>query len=377
MSKLLIMGNFNIEDHNTFIVLGYLVVFGILDATTGLYHRSKRTKDDWLIETTSIAVIAILIKPGAAFITVLLGKAILPNYFLYFQEVNLLISLSIFLLVDDLSQYWYHRSAHEYPFLWKLHRPHHVAPEMGIFVTYREAFLYPVLIPSVWWMGICLFLGWAPAVAFGVIIKQLVLVSSHSNWKWDAPLYRHHLTRPLILAIRRIIITPAFHHAHHGLTAKDGVSNPHGNFGNLFSIWDQMFGTAMFTSEFPKAYGVENDLKEGFLSHYFYPWFRTRNPQSELHKDFQKQSYAEVEPFNTTLEAGQYLYCTCGLSNIQPFCNSSHNGTKHKPLFFTLSKTKKVSLCKCKLTKNPPYCDGSHKHSNTGNAVGAAKPAQH
>ena len=355
------MGNF-IEDHHTLIVIGYLLIFGILDAITGLYHNSKRTKDDWLIETISIAAIAILVKPGAALLTLLVGKALLAEYHLHYQEISIWISLPIFLLIDDLSQYWYHRSAHEYPFFWKLHRPHHAAPEMGIFVTYREAFLYPVLIPSVWLMGICLYLGWAQAVAFGVVIKQLVLISSHSNWKWDVQLYRHKITRPIILVLRRIIITPAFHHAHHGLTAKDGVSNPHGNFGNLFSLWDQIFGTAMYTTEFPKIYGIENDPKEGFAANYFYPFFRTKNIKSELHKDFKKQSYAEAEPLNTTLEAGKYLYCTCGLSDQQPFCNSSHNGTKHKPTFFTIEQTKKVSLCKCKLSKNPPYCDGSHKN---------------
>lgn len=356
------MENFRIEDYDTLIVLGVLALFGILDAITGLYHRSKRTKDDWLIEVISIAVIAIAIKPGAAYVTILLGKFFIPDYFLYYKNIGLWLSIPIFLLVDDLTQYWYHRSAHEYSFLWKLHRPHHAAPEMGVLVTYREALLYPVFIPSVWWMGICLFLGWAQAIAFGVVIKQLVLISSHSNWKWDQNLYRHKLTLPIIQVLRRIIVTPAFHHAHHGLTAKDGISNPHGNFGNLFSIWDQLFGTAMYTMEYPKNYGIENDPKEGWLANYFYPMIKSKNQNSELHKGFVKESQAIAAPLKTVLEPGKYLYCTCGLSSNQPFCNSAHNGTKHKPMFFTIEKSKKVSLCQCKLTQNPPYCDGSHKN---------------
>ncbi|WP_299456382.1 sterol desaturase family protein [uncultured Microscilla sp.] len=265
------------------------------------------------------------------------------------------------MLVDDFSQYWYHRSAHEYPFLWKLHRPHHAAPEMGVLVTYREAFLYPIFIPSVWWMGICLFLGLAKAIALGVIIKQLVLISSHSNWKWDRYLYKNKITKTIMWVVRRIIVTPTFHHAHHGLTAKDGISNPHGNFGNLFSIWDQLFGTAMYTNEFPKRYGIENNPNEGWLPNYFYPFITSQKENSELNKNFVKQSYITAKPLNITLDPGQYLYCTCGLSSQQPFCNSSHNGTKHKPMFFTTKKTQKVSLCQCKLTQTPPYCDGAHK----------------
>ncbi|WP_299456384.1 hypothetical protein [uncultured Microscilla sp.] len=83
------MANLRIEDADTLIVFGILLIFGILDAVTGLYHQSKRTKDDWLIEVISITIIAIFIKPGAAFLTLMLGKYLLPDYFLYYKEVPL------------------------------------------------------------------------------------------------------------------------------------------------------------------------------------------------------------------------------------------------------------------------------------------------
>ena len=64
------------------------------------------------------------------------------------------------------------------------------------------------------------------------------------------------------------------------------------------------------------------------------------------------------------LEKGTYLYCQCGYSKDQPFCNGYHHGSKIKPLKFEVKSERKVSLCNCKLTKTPPYCDNSHLVTN-------------
>jgi CDGSH-type Zn-finger protein len=61
------------------------------------------------------------------------------------------------------------------------------------------------------------------------------------------------------------------------------------------------------------------------------------------------------------LEQGKYLWCACGMSKDNPFCNGSHHGTSVKPVYFEVKKKRKMSLCTCKLTKTPPYCDGAHK----------------
>ncbi len=59
--------------------------------------------------------------------------------------------------------------------------------------------------------------------------------------------------------IERIFITPAFHYSHHGVSMADNVSAPNGNFSNTFSLWDQMFGTAKFTSAHPEKFGLLED----------------------------------------------------------------------------------------------------------------------
>jgi CDGSH-type Zn-finger protein len=66
-------------------------------------------------------------------------------------------------------------------------------------------------------------------------------------------------------------------------------------------------------------------------------------------------------PYTTPLKAGQKLYwCSCGLSQKQPYCDGSHRGTEHEPMLVDPKETVTVAFCGCKLTKKPPYCDGSH-----------------
>lgn len=71
---------------------------------------------------------------------------------------------------------------------------------------------------------------------------------------------------------------------------------------------------------------------------------------------------AACEPKQVELEAGKkYAYCTCGLSESQPFCDGKHSGTKFKPDVFTAEKTESAWFCQCKRTGDAPRCDGSHQ----------------
>ena len=60
------------------------------------------------------------------------------------------------------------------------------------------------------------------------------------------------------------------------------------------------------------------------------------------------------------LEPDTYLWCACGKSANQPFCDGSHEGTEFEPVEFTIKQKKRVPLCLCKHTKDAPYCDGAH-----------------
>lgn len=92
---------------------------------------------------------------------------------------------------------------------------------------------------------------------------------------------------------------------------------------------------------------------------------------------------AQRGPYIADLPAGDYLWCACGQSKTQPFCDQSHQGSGILPVKFTVKPragTETVWLCGCKRTGTPPFCDGTHNtlvsvpaDSSVG-PTGGAKP---
>lgn len=70
----------------------------------------------------------------------------------------------------------------------------------------------------------------------------------------------------------------------------------------------------------------------------------------------------KLSPFYVELRPSQtVLWCSCGLSARQPYCDGSHRGTGFEPLRYTAGpEGEEVLLCACKRTCTPPHCDGSH-----------------
>ncbi len=74
---------------------------------------------------------------------------------------------------------------------------------------------------------------------------------------------------------------------------------------------------------------------------------------------------AQKGPYVLETEAGTYIYCGCGLSKTQPFCDNKHKGTEYQgqpgvAMRVDVEEDGTKAWCGCKHTKTPPYCDGTH-----------------
>jgi sterol desaturase/sphingolipid hydroxylase (fatty acid hydroxylase superfamily) len=259
-----------------------LVILGIIESFGGLYFNDKRSKDDLTIELISLTVLPTLIQPAILLFVLFVMNLWFPIYEDFFINTFFLWHVLAFIILDDLTQYLWHRLSHENPFMWKLHRPHHVVEEMGVLVTYRNAVLYYAFMPGIWFSALLIYLGMIEVYLYYLPIKMAVILLAHSEIRWDRFLYKYKILHPLAWIVERTISTPCTHYAHHGLTSEDGVSNPNGNYGNLLFFWDVLFGTAKITRKYPKRFGAWNKMKEPWYVQLLFPIIRSKDPRSEL-----------------------------------------------------------------------------------------------
>lgn len=70
------------------------------------------------------------------------------------------------------------------------------------------------------------------------------------------------------------------------------------------------------------------------------------------------------EPAIVMVEPGKvYSWCSCGLTQKSPFCDSAHKqveGMPFRSVKVKFDSEEEVWFCQCKQTKTPPFCDDTH-----------------
>lgn len=241
------------------VILVIMLGFAVLESLrTGFFQKTGEKAGDGKVEIVSSVAFAGFIQPLALLGGGFIASLIWPNSAGALAGIPLWAAIALFLIFDDMAQYWWHRLSHTLPWLYKLHRPHHNAAYLSIRVMYRNNLFYYLMMPSLWLSGALIYFGLGWVFAGYIVVKALVIAGAHSDVRWDAPLYRIKWLSPVMWVVERTISTPATHSAHHGKHASDGVTNYKGNFGNLLFFWDVLFGTAKITRQYPEQFGVEN-----------------------------------------------------------------------------------------------------------------------
>jgi sterol desaturase/sphingolipid hydroxylase (fatty acid hydroxylase superfamily) len=243
----------------TIVVIGILLAYGLAEfLRSDLFSKKEQCRNDGITEAISTFMLLIVTQPLIIASVSLLGSRFFSEYQGALGGISVFAALALFLVLDDMMQYWWHRASHSFSWLYNLHRAHHNARYMSVRLVYRNNIIYYAMMPSIWFSAILIYLGLGWFYAGYLIVKLAVVTGAHSDIKWDAPLYRIPWLSPLMWVVERTISTPATHHAHHGRYADDPAVNYKGNYGNLLFFWDVLFGTAKVTRTYPQSYGVEN-----------------------------------------------------------------------------------------------------------------------
>ncbi|WP_049620699.1 sterol desaturase family protein [Frateuria defendens] len=141
----------------------------------------------------------------------------------------------VYYVIYDLVYYWMHRVQHALPWWWALHSMHHSQRQMSCWTNDRGS-LVDGFIQSMVLAVVGLAIGVAPTeFAWLMLLGELVQNFSHAN-------VRIGFGR----LFGRLFVDPKFHRLHHMVVdpARPGLHNC--NFGQVFSIWDVVFGTALY-----------------------------------------------------------------------------------------------------------------------------------
>jgi len=145
----------------------------------------------------------------------------------------------ILFVLDDASRFLLHKTMHRFDCLWRIHQVHHSATSLTPFTTYRlhpfESFLYQLRASLL--HGVCAgtafySLGFQinSIEIWGASIWVIVFNSLGANLR--------HSNIPLHYgALEKVLISPAQHQLHHGLTTMNH------NYGSFLAIWDRISGS--------------------------------------------------------------------------------------------------------------------------------------
>ena len=216
------------------VILGIFLLFAVLEIVfTQFFKKPGAKRGDWVVEVISAVTLIAITQPLVLFGGGYVASLVAPDAAGALAGLPVLAGIALFLIFDDMTQYWWHRLSHSTPWLYNLHRPHHNAEYLSIRVVYRNNLFYYALMPGLWFSGALIYLGLGWVYAGYIVVKMAVIYGAHSDVRWDAPFYKIKWLSPLMWIVERTISTPATHSAHHGKHAADGVTNYKGNYGNL------------------------------------------------------------------------------------------------------------------------------------------------
>lgn len=163
------------------------------------------------------------------------------------------IKYGVLFVAMDFLDYVYHAIMHKVPFLWRFHLAHHTDRVVDVSTTFREhpgeTFIRNGF--QVLWIVLC-----------GAPVEMLILrqtIQAATNILAHTSL---RLPPGPARVLGWVFITPNLHHAHHHFR----MPATNCNYGDVFSVWDRLFGTFVELPADEIVFGLDTHMDESSLT---------------------------------------------------------------------------------------------------------------
>lgn len=233
--------------HRSIILVGGITFFWLLEGFLPLFQfRYKKWKH--ALPNFFFTFTTVLVNFGLAFLLLETADWVKANDF---GIINWLPDMSLWLyvligvlLLDFFGAYLVHFVEHKVKPLWMVHLVHHTDHKVDTTTANRH---HPIesIIRFIFTLFGVFMVGTPIAIVF--LYQSLSLIATqfgHANIKMD---------RKIDSALSYVIVSPDMHKVHH----HNVLPYTDSNYGNIFSIWDRIFGTFLKLDRDKIIYGVD------------------------------------------------------------------------------------------------------------------------
>ena len=222
--------------HRSMILVLGISFFWMLEGFLPLVNF-KYNKIAHAIPNLFFTLTTILINFGLAFLLVTTSDWVVNNNFgiinLLFDSNLLLYTIFGVLLLDLIGAYLPHFVEHKIKYLWMIHLVHHTDHSVDTTTANRHHPLESVIRFSFTIFGVIII---GTPIGLIMFYQSLSLISTHFDKK-----------------LSYLFVSPDMHKIHHHYKLPYTDSN----YGNIFSIWDRVFGTYSYLERDSVNYGVD------------------------------------------------------------------------------------------------------------------------
>ena len=238
--------------HRSLILVGGITFFWLLEGILPLFNFNYK-KWKHAFPNLFFTATTIIINFSLAFLLLNTADWVQVNNFgiinwLPEMPLWLYVLLGI-LLLDFFGAYLAHFTEHKIKPLWMVHLVHHTDHKVDTTTANRHHPFESIIRFTFTLIGI--FISGAP-IGLVLMYQSLSVILSQFNHA------NIQISEKVDKALSYIIVSPNMHKVHHHFELPYTDSN----YGNIFSLWDRLFGTYMELSKNEIIYGIDTDVDE-------------------------------------------------------------------------------------------------------------------